>query len=360
MIIKTGLDVCQRTFDDVYGSGLSPTSYTAPEYTDKRVDTSATNAYVHDCVFRSCTGSSNGGAICCGSGVRRLLVEQSSFISCKTSGSYGGAIYFSNTGNGECVLSRICGFNCYSTNTGASWGQFAYLNPYNNYNYKNHVNDSTITRSSNQNLDVRYTLDLRNGNILCPSVNLSHSVCVYVPALYCDPSSDTCCISYSSIVNNTASNYMCIYLYDTASSHCIDTCNIINNKQTSSSIGIIYAVANLLIKDSCILGNYIENTVFYEGSSSCKITISNCTFDNNKSYGSVIFTKMIENAFINALSHIATQSCDSYFDSYGTLSVKPNVLSRGSRCLFSCNCNFNYYFIFFSFYKLSLILKILH
>ena len=83
--------------------------------------------------------------------------------------------------------------------------------------------------------------------------------------------------------------------------------------------------------------------IFYQSISSNKITISNCTIDddiftNGRYSGNVTITKTITKSFINALSHIVTQHCDSYFDSYGTLSVKPNSPSIISHCIMSYNC----------------------
>jgi hypothetical protein len=355
-LFKAELNVIKRTFDDVYGSGLNPTPYTAPTYTDKRIDISVTNAYVYNCLFRSLTNSNDGGALYCSSSVNKLLVEQSSFISCRTTSGSGGGVLFYNMGKGECVLSRICGFDCSAT----VYGQFARIITRTGINYKDHVNDTSLTHSLVMSSNIIYTLDLNYGNTLCPSVNITNNVCRSQTALYCYPSSsDTGCVSYSSIVNNTANDYNCIYLTNSGSSHYIDTCNILNNKQASSSYGTIYAYANLLIKDSCILGNNIGKTVFYQNYASAKITISNCTIDNYMSSGSVVFTKIPESSFIHALSHIATQSCDSYFDSYGTLTVKQNVPSQRSIRLVSCNFNCNYYYIVFSFYKLSHIIKVL-
>ena len=67
-------------------------------------------------------------------------------------------------------------------------------------------------------------------------------------------------------------------------------------------------------------------------------------------YGTVTVNKTIQRTFINALSHIATQRCDSYFDSYGTLTVNPCLLCKCSHTLMSCNCNYN--FRDFYYYKL--------
>ena len=130
-----------------------------------------------------------------------------------TSGQYGGAIYVTGS---ECVLSRICGFNCSVTSSSGYWGQFVYTYTKSGITYKNHVKDSSFTHSILENLTPYYALGLNDGNILCPSVNITNNKCFVCPALYCQPSgspsSDTCCISYSSIVNNTARAWGCISL----------------------------------------------------------------------------------------------------------------------------------------------------
>ena len=101
----------KTTFEDVYGSDYSPQEYTGTEYTG-RIDVSGNESvYVHDCIFRDITSNAYGGALYCSSSVDRLLVEQSSFISCITSYTHGGGMY---SYSGQCVLSRICSFNCCS------------------------------------------------------------------------------------------------------------------------------------------------------------------------------------------------------------------------------------------------------
>ena len=129
----------KTTFEDVYGSGCNPQEYTGTEYTERINESSFENVSVRDCVFRNISSSENGGALYCSSSVHRLLVEQSSFISCITSYIYGGGI---RSNSRQCVLSRICAFNCCSTNSSNSnsYGQFAYINT----NDKNHVNDTQL------------------------------------------------------------------------------------------------------------------------------------------------------------------------------------------------------------------------
>jgi len=188
-----------------------------------------------------------------------------------------------------------------------------------------------------------YALCLQYGNILCTSVNLTNNECYWYPALGCYRTSSS--TSYSSIVNNTANpSGCCIGL--SSSSHCIDTCNILNNNQESND-GIIRTYnANLFIKDSCILGN--NKRIFY-ATYSGKITISNCTIDddiftNTRYLGNVTVNKTIERSFNIVLSHIATQGCDSY------ITLNPCLLCKCSHTLMSCNCNYNFRDIYY--YKL--------
>ena len=163
----------KTTFADFYGSGYTNVNhFTGPEYTVSPQTPTSNYVYVHDCVFRSCTSSSNGGALYCVSSnnVIKLLVSRTSFTSCRTSSTQGGAIYFDSTTSGECILNKICGFDCSSTYSRYSSGQFVFIYPKNDVAFKNHVNDSSFTRSSKLGAFPRYALCLYYGNILCPSV----------------------------------------------------------------------------------------------------------------------------------------------------------------------------------------------
>jgi hypothetical protein len=344
--METKMIFLKRAFADVYGQGYNPTNYSGHEYT-QRLTPNSVNVYVQSCLFNGCSSSSDGGALYCSGSDYKLLVEQTSFISCMTSSGKGGGMYFSSSASAESVLIKICGFNCSASSSGQC--VYVYKNDISNINYRNHFNDSSITHSLYTNANS-YSLYLRFGTILCPSVNITNNVCYGAAAYYICPagysgSPETCCVSYSSVVNNTTNGGSgCIYHDDLPSSQRIDTCNILNNTQTSSSNSkTIYAWSILLIKDSCILGNNKGNIVFYAGSySTCKMTISNCTIDNDifsngRFTGSVTVTKTIKSTFNNELSHIAIWGCDSSFDQYGTLTGKPNIPSKSLRCLMSCN-----------------------
>jgi predicted outer membrane repeat protein len=342
--METNSKLLKISFEDVYGTGLNPTNYIKNEYTGTQLAPNANNVYVYDCFFHDFSSSSNGGAIYCSSSVYKLLIEQSSFFSCKTSAYGGGGVYFDCSGNYECVMSKICAFGCSCNNH----GQFAFISIHNSANHKNHFNDSTITHSLKDGKTQYDSIFLRSDTILFPSNNLTNNECYRSSAFCCvsrrSTTSETCWITYCSVVNNTANGgYYCIRLYSSSSTHRIDACNIINNKQTTTTEGTIYVVTDILFKDSCILGNDEGKTFFYF-SNSYKITISNCTIDNTRysGGGSIIFTQTIKHSFIHALSHIVTRICDSNFDSYGTLSAKPIVPPQSTKnpCIgyfMSCN-----------------------
>jgi hypothetical protein len=311
-----------RTAWDDYFTG-STTLIQSKEYGTTQ-SLSDTNVYVSNCLFKSIMSSSSGGALSCSSSVTCLLVESTSFFSCKTS-SGSGAIYFSNTGSGQCVLHEICVYDCCTTNTNSY--QFAYIRVCNSISNKNYINYSSISRCVNEN--AWYTFRIRYGKICFPSVNLSMNKCY--GRFYCQPLSDsnsvTCSLSYSSITDNIATSYTCLFLYTGGAKYEIKSCNILRNTQGSlDTEGTISTWGNLMIEDSCILENRANN-IFYQGST-YTITISNCTVDSTSNNGYLTIQKTVTKSFIHALNHMSTQSCSSEYDSAGYLT--PNIQSPSS------------------------------
>ena len=245
--------------------------------------------------------------------------------------------------NGECVISRTCSFNCSSTYSKAnSDGQYAFIGTKNAVTCKNEVNETTIKGTKNVSTRQRYALSLYYSNIICSSVNITNNECRYYPALYCSPNKDesacTCCIIYTSIVNNSAnSDYGCIDLNNQGSTHLISTSNIINNKQSKDDRATIETCGSLFINESCIIGNNEGRRVFYESGSSCQITITNCTLDSDimtrKRYsGSFTIVSSKEYSFINALPYIVTGNCESLLDPQELLVVVPKISKRTTSC----------------------------
>jgi predicted outer membrane repeat protein len=295
----------------------NPTIQQQKEYTTTQ--TLSGTVHVFNCLFKSTTSGTHGGAFYCTS-VTYLLVESSSFFSCRTSNSCGGAIYFNN-GNGQCVLHEVCGYDCISTSTSGSSGQFVYITVNNTLSSKNYVNYSSIVCCVNELSSTYYTLWLYNGNICCPSVNISMNKCYSRPGIYCipfyDSNSVTCSILYSTFADNIATNSICIELGTGGAKIEFKSCNIIRNTQVYTGYwGTFYTHGNVMIKDSCILENN-ANRIFYVVSYT--LTLSKCTVDKTTSTGSFIIQNTVTKSFIHALNHMSTRNCHSEYDSAGYL-----------------------------------------
>jgi hypothetical protein len=320
-----------------YFEGSPTTTFVPKEYTSTQT-LSGASIYISNCLFNKITSSDSGGAFYCSS-MACLLIESSSFISCKTS-SNGGAFYFTNS-NSECVLHKVCGNNCSSTGTGGY--QFAYVRVKDTASSKDYICYSSIVRCVNENSNPFSTLYLWYGKICCPSVNLSMNKCgtqtgiSYNP--FADSNSVTCSVTYSSFADNNSTVRICLQFNAANAKYEIKCCNIIRNTQVDlDSIGTIRSDANLMFEDSCIIGN--TATYLFHGYSSYTFTLSNCTVDKTTvSVGSITIIKTITKSFIHALNHMSTEHCSGGYDSMGTLTPDISQIPSSSKklvCNYSC------------------------
>jgi hypothetical protein len=169
--------MCIRTAWDDYFPGTTPSKTLNQQKYNKVQSVSDQRIHVSNCLFNNCISGSNGGALSCSNTVICLLVESSSFFTCKTSSSLGGAIYFNNANGGQCVLYELCCFDCFSTltGTGMSFGHFVYIAVGESTSNKNYVNYSSVSHCVNPVWNTRQTLSLQNGKICCPSINVSNN-----------------------------------------------------------------------------------------------------------------------------------------------------------------------------------------
>jgi hypothetical protein len=300
---------------------------------------------VLSCLFNNCASTSNGGAIYCSSSVNYLLVESTSFFTCSTSSNYGGAIYFYNTGSGQCVLHGVCGYDCCSTYTSSN-GQFAYIYVQNIASRKNYGNYSSIVRCVNEKSNSYQTLYIYNGNICYPSDNISMNKCNGRSGLYCYPFPDsnsvTCSFSYSTFADNIATGNTCFSLNRDGAKFEFKCCNIIRNKQGSpNSEGTIYLYGNLTIKDSCILNNNATYN-FYAGSTTSIFTLSNCTVDSTNHINSLVIENTITKSFIHSLEHLSTKNCRAEYEPI----VNPKMFCHTCRKLRCDSFSLIYMFMF--------------
>jgi hypothetical protein len=319
-------------------SGSPQTTLSSVTY-NSRQNPTVTSVHVLNCLFNRINSGSDGGALYCTSATY-FLVESSSFFTCKTSSSKGGAIYISNAA--QCVLYRVCGNDCCSTYTGRTDYQFAYMSVVDSVLSKNYVNYSSISRCFNTNSGSYFTIQTDYGIIRGLSVNSSINRCHYSPGFRTRASvssnSVTCSLLYSSFADNRIFTYICVFYEREGTNNEMKYCNVLRNIHDTSSYGTIYTYGNLMIEGSCILGN-TASCIFYENNPSYSITLSNSTVDKTTSAGSFRIQNTVRKSFILGLNHISTQNCHSEFDSVGTLSAIPYVPSPTKKEIYSCNRN---------------------
>jgi hypothetical protein len=327
-----------RTAWNDYFSTTNPTNLKSQTYNSRQTPSNS-SVYVSNCLFNSIVESNQGGALYCSSSVTYFLVESSSFFSCKTSGGYGGAIYFSNSG-GQSVLHEVCGYDCCTTNSNDF--QFAYILVNNAASSKNYVNYSSITRCVNSYPNSQHTMYLYNGQIYCPFVNSSMNKCYRVSGISCYPyvnsSSVTCSLTYSSFTDNFDAHWICIYLWSGGANFEMKSCNILRNSQgDTGSHGTFYTNGNVMIENSCILENKAP-CIFTQTQSSYTITVSKCTLDKTTNNQNLVIQNTVTESFILALNHMSTRNCHSEYDSIGTLT--PIIQSPSSHkktiCYYTC------------------------
>jgi hypothetical protein len=320
-----------RTGWSDYFTTTNPTNRSSQLYTS-RENPSDASLYFSNCLFRSITSSSTGGALYCTS-VKYLLVESTSFFSCKTSNS-GGAIYFSNSG-GQCVLHGVCGYDCCTTSS--SDYQFAHVYVNNDVSSKNYVNYSSIVRCVNVN--AHYMLYLYYGKICFTSLNSSLNKCISRSGIHCvpnlEPSYDICSLLYSSFTDNNAVSHSCVAFWHYKAYSEIKSCNILRNTQDDlNTYGIITSCGYLMIEDSCILQN-TANCIFSQANT-FTITISNCTVDSFSNNGYLTIQSTVTKSFILVLNHMSTQNCHSEYDVAGTLTPNVQPTSKNQGLCYTC------------------------
>jgi hypothetical protein len=325
------MHISKFAWSDYFGGNLSPT-YSQSQYSSQQTP-SASSVYVLNCFFKECTSSSDGGALSCTS-VTYLLVESSTFFQCRTSNPNGGAVYFYNYNNGQCVLHGVCCNDCRSTCTGTSRGQFAYIRVKYDLSSLNYVNYSSMVRCINERTESYFILYLSQGKICCPSINMSMTKCDQHSVIHSLPYANlniyTCSLLYSTFADNIAMDHVCISL-EVNTGYEIKCCNIIRNTESSSGTdGIILNRGRLVIEDSCILEN--KATYIFYSTSSNTITLSNCTVDKTTRYGTLIIQNTVTKSFILGLHHMITQYCNAEYDSAGYITAIPYVSTKKERC----------------------------
>jgi hypothetical protein len=243
-------------------------------------------------------------------------------------------------------LYKVCGYDCCSTYTSYSYGQFLYISVNNAISSKNYINYSSISRCMNQISSSQHVLYLCYGKICCPSINVSMNKCPHGSGIYCLPFTDsnsyTSSLTYSSFADNFATISICIYFFwKGTANYEVKSCNVLRNTQGNlGAEGLFFASGNALIEDSCILENK-ATYIFYQQNSAYRFTTLNCTVDSTSNNGYLIIRNTFTKSFIHALNYMSTQNCHSEYDSAGYLTpIIQTPSSKKHNRSFTCGNSF--------------------
>jgi hypothetical protein len=292
------------SWNDFYGVSCT-------EYSQRttRLSSFSGTAYIVNSFFNGLSSSSLGGSIYYYSSSANLLmlVESSTFINSQ-SGSYGGAIYFSMSG--QFVKSKVCGYGCKSTSNSCP---FSFVRVTDSISNRNDIYDSAICCSTTSHHHASYH---QYGNIIIKQTNFSSNSCNSQGPVTSHPSSNgnyvASSISYSTVANNVVTNRHCFY-FGSSYLYEIDSCNIISNSDQSSNNGVILVYGSLNLRGSCIINN--SATYLIQNVNGYTITVTNCTIDStNICSGSTAIVSTPGTSFINRIKYIETALCYASYD----------------------------------------------
>lgn len=198
-----------------------------------------------------------------------LLVEYCSFSDNINIPKYASAIFFYE--KGQCVLNRICGFNCNAT---GGYSNFLAIVVSKSSDYKNFFNYSSIYSVNNEH--GYYNSQFINGNFTMSNTNITRCTLYGPSGFQCERTSSILC-QFSTIEYCSSPSTDIILCLEIKGISKIKNCNIMNNHfeyslmRTSNS-------NSLTVEDCVLIGNH-EGPLFYAQSS--KFVIIHCYISDN-------------------------------------------------------------------------------
>ena len=289
------------SWQEFYAEPSSPV-YTLPrnKYTSSQT-VSQGSYYVFACFFASCSASKGGGVFV--SAETKLLVEETSFSSCKATSGSGGGLFISSVSS--CLFSKVCSYQCKATSS----GQFCYHSLSQSAEYTTKLKDCAISYTNNPDCDG--SIYIQFGLIFVSSVNSSFNKCCYYSGIRIDPLPSgnlDCSVTFSCFSNNEGkSGKICVNFYSSSSQAEMRSCNVVGNKQDGSSYGTVTATYTYLyIYDSIVIDNVAPYSI---ATNHGTVNINNTIFDKIDS-GCSIQSKA-KSSFTNILLFIKTGECDA-------------------------------------------------
>jgi len=253
-------------------------------------------SWIFNCYFFNLFHS-NGAAVYYANCEIKLLIEDSIFFNCTTTGS-GGAIYFSTT-LGHIALFKICGYRCGGP---FDHGQFAIV--YSNISLSTNVNLTSFSYCSYFFSKQYSPLMLQRCSPLVSSINSSYNSLEYHCGLCFYQSYSKIC--FSTVFSNFAEKGSCIRIFS-GSSHILCT-NIVNNSFNGFSFYVIYQESNAFTNiTNC---NFIDNVPYLFRANNTMI-IRECWIQSNYIVSGSCSMSNINQIQTFKLSHLHTFMCYS-------------------------------------------------
>ena len=238
-----------------YGEDEAPDPITFDSIQERPLEESQLDkVWVSDCIFsgieknRAITYTKQG----------KLLIESSTFSNCSNN-NIGGAIYKLA---GDSVLSKCRSVRCYTSGSGSQgYGQFLYSDVSQGDDHKNKVFECSISESMPQQNKPSHwgPVDLRNGNILVETVNITNNYIQFYSGIHLSMST-SCSINFCTFNYNRAQiqRLIMIEIDNTQYEMNITYTNILNNREDGSA-QMIRTDGPTKIFHCCIMNNTIKN-----------------------------------------------------------------------------------------------------
>lgn len=233
------------------------------------------------------------------------VLTSETFFHSSHSRADGGSVFVQN---GACIQYRICSINSSIPVDNYVWGCHSRVET----TEENFIVDCSISKYSG----YCNSVDLRGGNQIIESTNISYGKCTWEPAYGCRDNPVSNHVNFTSIINNTCDKEAIIF--HGGNSHYMSRCNIIKNvhNRVEYLYGIIcFYSGKEFVASFCVLSMNQSPSLFYNDKVT-KFIVDHCFLDNNiadttTSGNSVSLTTT--NSLVLKLSYLSTQDCHADF-----------------------------------------------
>lgn len=261
-----------------------------------------------------------------------LLVEETMFSECSSTGSYsyGGSLYFVSKGN--FIQDRACYSKCTKD---SGWDLAYYVDVPDDVNIKLFINLTTISNCGTG-ISVCYgTFEINKGPEYSSNLNITENKCNQYPAYIHDGSISNVNAKFLNIKSNMQTTEAIIGIWTDGLTK-ISHSNIIENERTKDSRGVLTGYGNFELDSCCIIRNIGSPTFF---SPSKTISLNSCYADSYSTGSCTLTTKNSANAQFSIIaSFLSLGECVAEIVYANSIKKHHCSVNNG----YSCHCSNDY------------------